>query len=519
MTREILAIASCRVSSNEQLLNNSLNRQREAVLQAAQRLGAIIPEEGWWSGSVSSKRGGNVHRKDLNEMLAYCKKHKVKYLIVDEPDRFMRSMKEAMYFTVEFDKLGVRIWYASDDSLNGEDAYAQMHQTMKYIAAESSNDERQRKSINGQVQALKEGRYTFNPKPGYMKGSQAGVHVQHPVRAPILQRILKDVAAFRISPTQGLIEFNKSDFMASGHSLYKMDKFRKIVTDPYYAGILEMDKQVKYRNEHGLHEPLITTHEHETLVVIMAGKKKLQSGPRKNGNPQFPLNNIMSHVTCLDGKSHGRAVGFNGRNGKPNSKIYPKYRCRTCRLSMQRTDVHTQVISQVSRYELTDKALRELQAALEATWKRQEAQTIQETARLRTQATALREKISQSTDAAIDPSNESIKEDILKNIATMKSKLGGLEQQAATLLHSAEADREEFMRFALDFVQDMATNFLTIDPEDRERCKQILFPAGFLFDDNKKVYTPEISPIYRLRTTKKSTEVLKDSHMVRVRGL
>ena len=96
MTKTVLAIASCRVSSIEQLESNSLNRQKEAVLKAAEHLGATIPEDGWWSGSVSSKRGNNVNRKDLQEMLARCKKDpRIKYLIVDEPDRFMRSIDEA----------------------------------------------------------------------------------------------------------------------------------------------------------------------------------------------------------------------------------------------------------------------------------------------------------------------------------------------------------------------------------------------------------------------------------------
>ena len=35
-----------------------------------------------------------------------------------------------------------------------------------------------------------------------------------------------------------------------------------------------------------------------------------------------------------------------------------------------------------------------------------------------------------------------------------------------------------------------------------EVCKKILFPSGFWVDLDKNVYTPEISPLYRERTTK-----------------
>ena len=94
--RQYKAIALCRVSSDEQLKNNSLARQNEAVMRMAKKLNVTIPRNYVWSGSVSSKRGKNMKRKDLNEIYEVCKKDRlVKYVIVDEPDRFMRSIEEA----------------------------------------------------------------------------------------------------------------------------------------------------------------------------------------------------------------------------------------------------------------------------------------------------------------------------------------------------------------------------------------------------------------------------------------
>ena len=95
------AVALCRVSTDEQLKNNSLNRQNEAVRIIAECHNLEIIRT--WSGSVSSKSGRNLSRKDLNEMMDFCKKNKqVKYIVVDEPDRFMRSMDEGAWFFVEF---------------------------------------------------------------------------------------------------------------------------------------------------------------------------------------------------------------------------------------------------------------------------------------------------------------------------------------------------------------------------------------------------------------------------------
>lgn len=125
MNKNVLAIASCRVSTPEQELNNSLNRQHESVLNAAEDLDVTIDR--YWSGNTSSKHGTNTKRRDIKEMVAYCKKNpRIKYLIVDRPDRFMRSIDEAAYFEVLFRDIGVRVWYASDKSLNGNNLGAKI---------------------------------------------------------------------------------------------------------------------------------------------------------------------------------------------------------------------------------------------------------------------------------------------------------------------------------------------------------------------------------------------------------
>lgn len=107
MPKKKLAIANCRVSSFEQLQNNSLSRQQTSVEDAADKLDAEIIRT--WKGNVSSKKGLNVDRKDLEQMLDLCKKDKrIKYVIIDELDRFMRSILEIGYFLVLFKKTRCR---------------------------------------------------------------------------------------------------------------------------------------------------------------------------------------------------------------------------------------------------------------------------------------------------------------------------------------------------------------------------------------------------------------------------
>jgi DNA invertase Pin-like site-specific DNA recombinase len=517
MSRQIFAIANCRVSSAEQVKNNSLNRQRMSVESAADRLGTKIIKV--WSQSVSSKAGTNIKRKDLLEMLDFCKQNKgVKYAIFDEYDRFMRSVNEGPYFEILFQEHGVKVWYASEsETFNGNDAMAKFMRTMSAFKAEGSNEERIRKSIAGQTTSLNQGRYPFSPKPGYKKGSERAIQEIHPIRGPILRDALLDIVMRRVTPTQALIEFNRTDFIKD-HSLYKMDKFRKIITDPFYAGIVEIDKQVKVRNENGLHKALITKEQHFELVAIMNNKKKNQKGPRTNGNKQFPLSNLVTCDQCLD-STIGRLVGYEHSNGHSKHLTWEKYRCRACRKYLPKKDLHSQIEQCFNDNVMTDDGLNDFLEALNIVWGRQQTQARQDAIRIRHCIESLSISIQEQVEAATDPTNASIKQDILIMIAKKKTDINEYEDNLSKLSEEAEDDRERFLRFAINFVEDMGSQFLELPPENRLRCKLLVFPAGFYINADKKVYTTEISPLYRLATKKKSTEVLDNSLLVRVQGL
>lgn len=518
MSKEVLAITNCRVSSDEQLLNGSIPRQEASVLAAAEKLDVKIIRN--WSGSVSSKAGTNIKRKDLLEMLDVCKHNKrIKFAIFDEYDRYMRSVNEGPYFEVLFQQLGVKVWYASEsDTFNGDDAMAKFMRSMSAFKAEGSNEERQRKSISGQTTALNAGRYPFSPKPGYKRGTTPALPELHPVRGPALKDVLVRIAERQVSPTNGLIELNKSDYTNERAKL-KMDKFRKIATDPFYAGIVEINKQVKVRKEGALHDALITLEQHNALVRIFDDKKKNQLGPRKNGNPEYPVSNLVTCELCVDKSTIPRYVGYPHGNGKNPNLVYHKYRCRSCGRYLTRDELHPQIEQQFKSNPITKEGTNDFLKALDVVWKQKEAQAKQDATRITQKITNLNLTVSSQAIAAIDPSNASIKQEILASIESSKLEIVELEDELSKINQKADHDKERFLRFAFDFVDNMGSRFLSISKENRLRCKQIVFPAGFYLDASNKVYTPEISPLYRLAANKKDAEASEMTHLVRVRGL
>lgn len=519
--KEILAVALCRVSSIEQLENNSLEHQKGNVLREAERLGARIPGDAVWEGAVSSKKGVNYNRKDLLQIYDYCKLNKkVKYLIVQEVDRFMRSPDEQTYWYVIFwYELGVKVWYADKPELNEDTHVASLLRYMEGWRAGGSNEERKTKSINGQTGALKDGRYTFHPKPGYQKGLVAGVHKVHEIRGRELQKVLKRLAAGFVSPTNALIELNKSRFVEN-HAPFKMDKFRKYATDIYYAGILEMNAQIKVSGVKGLHEPLISVEEHYRIVEIFNNKPKYQIGPKRNGNPEFPLSNMVQHACCTELKNKGKFVGFNHSNGM-YKKFYQKCRCRSCTRYWHKEDIDNKIIELFDKYEMSPATQKKIIDALEIVWVKDSENKADQVRSIQLAISNLEKTIEQKVESATDSDNKAIKNDILKIIEKKKAELLSLEQQLDKLTTEEETDRKEFMEFALSFIQDTGQHFLDtyITKEYRLVCKQMLFPAGIYMNQDEKVYTPEVSVFYRGEAKKKDAETSDNSHLVRVQRL
>ena len=80
-------------------------------------------------------------------------------------------------------------------------------------------------------------------------------------------------------------------------------------------------------------------------------------------------------------------------------------------------------------------------------------------------------------------------------------------------------DLVEFISFSVGFLERQTENWWNLSYEDMVRCKDLLYPQGFSIDYNKKVYTPEISPILCLKQQKNESKNDSKSCLVEVRGV
>ena len=113
----------------------------------------------------------------------------------------------------------------------------------------------------------------------------------------------------------------------------------------------------------------LKTESREKIIEIVEGrnKNKVHNGPRKNGNPEFPLGKLVRHVNCS--KKHTKYnifVDLNQSNGKKkNDRIYKKYRCRGCYFSLPKEDMERQIGEICGKIEMTERGRNAFSCALD----------------------------------------------------------------------------------------------------------------------------------------------------------
>lgn len=505
------AVALCRVSTSKQRIEgSSLEAQEKYIYECADTLNTEIIRI--WSLDTSSRKGKNIYRKDLQEMLAFCKSHKsVKFLILDEIDRFMRSISEYYWWKTNFEIIGVKLAFAKSPELTGQETQASVFNEMIGIyQAESSNHERITKTKDKMQAKIAAGYYPGNPRCGYRKSDTPGLHVPDEPNWHIMRTTFKELASGAYDINYALKQLHERGYTTrkfgprtTGGKKIDMFRFKAMLLDPYYAGIVTMSDWPTI-NEYGLHEAMITKADHLRLKEIVNNKGKKFIVQRDN--PLFPLSNQMECKQCLEeNKDHPRLVGYKHSNGKKRNshKEYLRYRCRSCNQNIRQDELHALVAEKLSSLLMPEDKIEKLKMALRRVWRKTEEASLQ---RARTAEGRLAElKVKKNELVLAIAGNSDLTDDYKEALTLIKTQI----DKATIDLQDARNIEEDFLQFtefAITTMNNWHKNWWDLEKQDQVRCKQILFPDGFQLQDKEKIYTPEISLAYRYEETKIAPE-------------
>lgn len=168
-----------------------------------------------------------------------------------------------------------------------------------------------------------------------------------------------------------------------------------------------------------------------------------------------------------------------------------------------RDEMHGAVDSFLSKVSLDPNAVEQLKKSLRQAWTSIENDRLNDIKRKQTQ---LDNAESQKTKIVISlVENPDLAEDLREALEQNKKEISELKDRLLEL-DDVEQDFLEFVDFALSYVENLRSEWWDLSHDDRLRCEQLIFPQYLRVSKSKKVSTPEISCIYRYRTTQKAPE-------------
>ena len=500
------AIALCRVSTKGQLLDGNLDPQIESVNKAARLLDLDLVKV--WALAVSSRKGKNMKRKDLWEMLDYCKRYRsVKYLVIDEVDRFMRSIDEYYWWKMEFKKLGVRLVHANRPDIDPDDDRAVFDELIDIYRAQQSNEERMRKTPEKMMAKIRAGYYPSNPHTGYKISDIPGLHVPDEPNWSALRNAFKAMIAGECDISEGLKRATQDGLRtknygpkAVGGRKVDMYRWKDLMTDDYYSGTVKLADWPEV-NPNGLHQPMITPEEHEILVAIVKNKGKRFIVNRNN--PEYIMTNDVDCTECLASEvRYPRFVGYWQNNGKAKGyKKYRRYRCRGCNMGLRQENLHAQITEVLGRLTLTPEQREKLKKHMRKVWADYETERIERARIALGKAQILKDKKSNAMDSYMAEKDPKMKQDIREKVELLNTEIAEAEKAAAEA-QNFERDFSEFIDFAFDLMDNLDTEWWKQDKATMRLYKHILFPAGIQLTQEKNVYIPQISVIYSFENEK-----------------
>lgn len=158
-------VSYTRVSGKEQFENNgSLESQAKMVTNLAHNNKIVVLE--CFGGTYESAK--TEERKEFQRMMKFINssKHKIKYILVADNDRFSRTGGNAIYLATQLRKKGIQILAASSP-VNTLTPIGAFQQDIQLLFSHFDNQMRREKTLRGMKQKLMKGVYIGRPPLGY----------------------------------------------------------------------------------------------------------------------------------------------------------------------------------------------------------------------------------------------------------------------------------------------------------------------------------------------------------------
>lgn len=316
------AVIYCRVSSPEQVKNNSLESQEKRCSEYCKREGyeidKVFVEEG-----ESAK---TANRTELKNLLAYCSanRKKINVVVFDDVTRWSRKSFDYQFAKAQLKKLGIEL---KSPSVKIEDTpQSNMIENLLVAVGQFDNDTKAVQTVERMKLLSERGQKNHKAPLGYINCKDPlGKKIIKPDEktAPFIQRAFESFSKGVQTKQAILDELTGRGFRNQRGKHVSPQTFYKLLRNETYAGWnVEKKWGGRYR---GNWIPIITDETFQRVQALLDGKGFQAS--KKRDNPDFPFRGM---VICGECK---RPLTASFSTGKNKNKSYGYYFCqnKNCR--------------------------------------------------------------------------------------------------------------------------------------------------------------------------------------------
>jgi DNA invertase Pin-like site-specific DNA recombinase len=463
-----------RVSTSEQTNNFSIETQRDNCRRCAETHNLKIIAE--FGGTFESAKSDD-DRKEFNKMLSFVKnpKNEIGYVIVSDFDRFSRTGVSAIMIREELKKFGVLVIEAGTNSLD-YDISEETMASFKMIMANTENQLRKKKCVEGSIKRLEAGYWCGQPTKGYRAVDKTTLELTEEAKH------IKQ--AFEMK-ADGFSNTDIIKAICSKGSTITRSALPRYLANPFYCGLLA-NKHLNGEVTKGKHPPIVSQKLFLRANKIFSEPKHYKTLNESNERP------LQRDIHCSCG---GVFTGY------MKKKKYHYYKCNKCGFNSSVKPMHNLFIDLLDEHSFNINYLELFKLQLKNTFKYIESGNISKRKDLRERLTKKKKNLRKVTMRfALDE----IPKDIFESASQeLESNIDLLKSQESDITFNL-SNYEDYVNHSLDIVSNIKQLWIEGNGSIKRDVQNIMFSNHLIFDKEKRIYrTPNVNKVISLFTVVK----------------
>ena len=484
------AVIYTRVSSEEQLANNSLGQQGRDCRAYCEREGVPV-EELFVERAESAK---TMERPSLLKMIAYCERHRrsVTHVVVRDVSRLTRSQRDFLNLQALFEAMGITVRSATerfDDTATGN-----FIRNILAATAQFDNDAKAENTKARMKAAAERGEPQHRAPIGYVDArTRPPTYERDPERADLVTELFRRYSTGRYSLREACDYINAAGLRTLKSKKLSVQSARSLLRRRTYLGRVVVPKwgvDVK-----GNFEPL-TDEETFTKVQAVLEERGYAKAPKRRANPAFPLTGLVLCGRC--------GVPLSGSSPNGRSRRYSYYQCRNSCAGVRcgQEALHGLFAELLRCLQPRPGYLRLFRAIVLDVWNERRSEAVRarrllddKIAGVRRRKDVLHDRYLEGKVHQADYEQQNAR--LAKDVA-----LASIERDQ---LADEETDVEGLLDFGVHMLASAERMWMQFDPDQKRQFQGLLFPEGLPFDGSA-FGTAKTSPVFSYLRSVSDTE-------------